>query len=55
MTDYGLNQLGLKRVCLRAKPYNNRAIHVYEKCGFREYDRTDEHVCMEYVPGLRTF
>ena len=55
MTDYGLNQLGLKRVCLRAKPYNDRAIHVYEKCGFREYDRTDEDVCMEYVPGLRTF
>ena len=48
LTEYGLKQLGLKRICLRAKPYNARALHVYEKCGFREYDRTDEHVFMAF-------
>lgn len=26
---------------------NTRAIHVYEKCGFREYNRIEEHVYME--------
>ena len=26
---------------------NPRAIHVYEKCGFREYDRNDVDVFME--------
>ena len=26
-----------------------RAIRVYEKCGFREYDRREDHVCMETV------
>ena len=49
LTEYGLKQLGLKRICLRAKPYNARALHLYEKCGFREYDRTDEHVFMEFL------
>lgn len=45
--DYGFDQLGLQRIVLRAKPYNPRAIHVYEKCGFKEYDRNDEHVYMK--------
>lgn len=30
-----------------ANPDNKRAIHVYEKSGFREYKRTDENVYME--------
>lgn len=47
MTAYGFQQLGLHRIVLRAKPYNVRAIHVYEKCGFKEYDCNDEHVFME--------
>ena len=47
MIEYGTQQLGLKRVFLRTNPQNNRAIHVYQKCGFKEYDRTDEHVFME--------
>ena len=47
MIRYGMNQLGLSRVCLRANVENSRAIHVYEKCGFREYDRDEEHVFME--------
>ena len=44
---YGAEQLGVHDVCLRARPYNARAIHVYEKCGFREYHRTDEHIFMK--------
>ncbi len=47
LIGYGKKQLGLQRFCLRAYPDNARAIHVYEKCGFREYHRTDEHVYME--------
>ena len=47
LTAYGMEQLGLERIVLRTNPDNARAIHVYEKCGFREYARTAEHVCME--------
>ena len=50
LTAYGLEKLGLERITLRAKPFNARAIHVYEKCGFREYDRTEENICMVYAP-----
>lgn len=46
ITAYGMNTLGLNRVCLRTNLDNYRAIHVYEKCGFREFKRTAEHVCM---------
>ncbi len=49
VTEYGMKQLKLHRVFLRTNPDNRRAIHVYEKCGFREYDRTAEHVFMEYA------
>ena len=44
---YGMDRLGLSRIFLRTDPDNARAIRVYEKCGFREYDRTDRHICME--------
>ena len=47
LAAYGLDRLGLERIFLRTNPANTRAIRVYEKCGFREYDRTDEHVFME--------
>ena len=50
VTAYAFEQLKLRRVFLRANPHNHRAIHVYEKCSFREYDRTEEHVFMEYTP-----
>lgn len=46
---YGWDQLGLSRIYLKAFPFNARAIHVYEKCGFRQYDRTDEKVFMEII------
>ena len=49
MTAYAFDRLGLKRIFLRTRPDNKRAIRVYEKCGFREYGRTDEHVFMEIV------
>ncbi len=49
LTEYGMHELGLQRVFLRTNPNNARAIHVYKKCGFREYDRTEEHVYMEKV------
>lgn len=47
MIEYGIRRLGLKRIILKANPENARAIHVYEKCGFREYHRSDNHVFME--------
>ena len=46
-TGYAFDELGLKRVFLKVYPDNGRAIRVYEKCGFREYDRTEEDVFME--------
>lgn len=49
MVDYGMDQLGLSRVFLKVYPDNARAIHVYEKCGFREYDRTADDVFMEII------
>ena len=47
MVDYGMDTLGLDRVFLKVFPDNARAIRVYEKCGFREYDRTEDDVFME--------
>ena len=49
LTQYGFHQLDLYRIFLRTDPANARAIHVYEKCGFREYARTEKHVCMELI------
>ncbi len=49
MINYGMEQLGLKRIFLRTHPDNARARYVYEKCGFREYDRDDDHVYMEVL------
>ena len=47
LTKYGMERLGLHRVFLKAYPENPRAIHVYKKCGFREYGRTEEDVFLE--------
>ena len=44
---YAADKFGLKRIYLRTAPFNSRAIHVYEKCGFKEYSRTEDHVFME--------
>ena len=47
LVQYGFQTCGLRRIFLKAYPDNARAIHVYEKCGFREYARTAEDVLME--------
>ncbi len=48
---YAMDRWGLKRVFLRTNPDNARAIRVYGKCGFREYDRSEKHVFMEVFSG----
>ena len=49
LKKYARQHLNLDRVFLRAFPDNARAIHVYEKCGFHEYDRTESDVFMECI------
>ena len=53
LVRYGMERLGLSRISLRTRPFNGRAIRVYEKCGFREYDRTEDHVFMEITAAER--
>ena len=48
LVRYGMETLGLQRIVLRTDPENERAIRVYRKCGFKEYDRTGEHIFMAY-------
>ena len=50
LTAYGFAHMELQRITLRAFLFNARAIHVYKKCGFREYRRTDNDVFMELFP-----
>ena len=45
--EYGFNELGLSRIFLIVYADNPRAIHVYEQCGFKEFDRNDVDVFME--------
>ena len=47
LVRYGMERLGLKRIFLKVYPDNLKAIRVYEKCGFRAYDRTGEDIFME--------
>ena len=47
--EYGFDELGLSRICLAVYVDNPRAIHVYEQCGFKEYDRNDVDVFMEVI------
>ncbi len=47
LLKYGKEKLGLNRVYLTTNLNNFRAIHVYEKCGFKEYDLKEDHHCME--------
>ena len=44
---FGFTRMGLTKIRLKTRVFNARAIHVYEKCGFHEYGRDDEHVYME--------
>ncbi|MCR4688792.1 MAG: GNAT family N-acetyltransferase [Saccharofermentans sp.] len=45
--EYGFDELGFKRIYLTVFEDNSRAIHVYKKCGFTEYRRTDKDIFME--------
>lgn len=45
--EYGFNELGLNRIYLGVYVNNPRAIHVYENCGFKEYERDDVDIFME--------
>lgn len=47
LVDYGKNVLKLKRMFLKAFPYNARALHVYKECGFVEYDHNGTDIFME--------
>ena len=47
--NYGFEHYKLQRICLRTRPFNDRAIHVYIKCGFREYRRDADHIYMELL------
>ena len=47
--EYGFNELGLSRIYLAVFADNPRAIHIYEKCGFKEYDRNEVDIFMEIV------
>ena len=49
LMEYATDCLGLRRICLKAYPENARAIHVYEKCGFCEYDRNADDVFLEII------
>ena len=47
LLSYGVKRYALNKVVLRARPWNPRALRVYLKCGFTEYDRTENDVFME--------
>ena len=47
--EYGFNELGLNRIFLSVYADNPRAVHVYEKCGFKEFKRDDVDIFMEIV------
>ncbi len=49
LVRYGMERLGLHRIFLKVYPENTRALHVYEACGFRTYDRTETDVFMEIM------
>lgn len=47
--DYCFNDLKLERVFLKAFPFNSRAIHVYEECGFTKYDQNETSIFMQIL------
>lgn len=49
--EYGFNELGLNRIYLGVYVNNPRAIHVYENCGFKKYERDDVDIFMEITKG----
>ena len=51
--EYGFNELGLNRIFLSVYADNPRAVHVYEKCGFKEFKRDDVDIFVELVKDER--
>ena len=51
--EYGFNELGLNSIFLSVYADNPRAVHVYEKCGFKEFKRDDVDIFMEMVKDER--
>ena len=51
--EYGFNELGLNRIFLSVYADNPGAVHVYEKCGFKEFKRDDVDIFMEMVKDER--
>ena len=53
LLTYGWNNLPINRVYLEVYIDNDRAIHLYEKCGFKEFKRTDKDIFMEIISPPR--
>ncbi|MBQ4216889.1 MAG: GNAT family N-acetyltransferase [Clostridiales bacterium] len=53
LLNYGWNNLPINRVYLEVYIDNDRAIHLYEKCGFTEFKRTDKDIFMEIISPAR--
>lgn len=49
MTEYGFKKGGFRRIFLGVYADNKRAVHVYEECGFKIYDRNDVDIFMEKI------
>lgn len=49
MTEYGFKEGGFRRIFLGVYADNKRAVHVYEECGFKIYDRNDVDIFMEKI------
>jgi len=46
LEEYARDRLGAKRLELKVRSFNNRAMRCYEKCGFTEFFRKDTLVMM---------
>jgi RimJ/RimL family protein N-acetyltransferase len=47
LIDYGFHFLNLKNIMLKVYSGNTRAIHAYQKCGFREFGRRTKCLFVE--------
>ena len=49
MIDFGFKTFSFDRIILKAFLFNDRAIHVYKKCGFKEYKKDEKEIYMEVL------
>ena len=47
MTEHGFDDLGLERIHLGVYVDNERAFHVYQECGFKEFHRNKVDIFMD--------